>query len=129
MMGNAGICKMKSLAGMYVWWPGIDSDIEKCVRLYHPCKMVQSSPPQVPLTQWKWPSRPWSRLHLDFAGPFGNCMFLVLIDAHSKWIETFPTSNSTSFTVIQCLRSVFARFGIPNTVDADNGTCFVSANH
>ena len=54
-------------------------------------------------------------------------MFLVLIDAHSKWIETFPTSNSTSFTVIQCLRSVFARFGIPSTVVTDNGTCFVSA--
>lgn len=106
--GHPGICKMKSLARMYVWWPGIDSDIE------------------VPLT-WKWPSQLWSRLHLDFAKPFGNCMFLLLIDAQSKWIETFPTSNSTSFTVLQCLRSVFARFGIPSTVVTDNGTCFVSA--
>ena len=32
------------------------------------------------------------RLHLDFAGPFLGKMYLVLIVAHSKWIEEFPTS-------------------------------------
>jgi transposase InsO family protein len=53
-------------------------------------------------------------------------MFLVLIDAHSKWIETSPTTNSTSHIVIQCLRSCFARFGIPDIIVTDNGTCFVS---
>ncbi len=52
-------------------------------------------------------------------------MFLVIIDAHSKWIECLPTTNSTSSTVINW-RSVFARFGIPSTIVSDNGTCFVS---
>ena len=54
-------------------------------------------------------------------------MFLVIVDAHSKWIESFPTKNATSTVVIDCLRSVFARFGVPNTVVTDNGTCFVSS--
>ena len=44
-----------------------------------------------------------SRLHLDFAGPFENRMFLVIFDAHSKWIESFPTKNATSTVVIDCL--------------------------
>ena len=53
-------------------------------------------------------------------------MFLILIDAHSKWIEAFQTSNATSRTVIDELRTVFARFGIPEMIVTDNGSCFVS---
>ncbi len=125
--GHPGMSKMKALARMYVWWPGIDADIERSVRRCRSCQEVRSSPPLAPLNPWKWPSRPWSRIHLDFAGPFENRMFLVIIDAHSKWIESFPTKNATSTVVIDCLRSLFARFGIPNTVVSDNGTCFVSS--
>ena len=124
--GHPGISKMKAMARMYVWWPGIDSDIEKTVRLCGNCQEVQSSPPIAPLNPWRWPTRPWSRLHADFAGPFENKMFLILIDAHSKWIEAFQTSNATSRTVIDELRTVFARFGIPEMIVTDNGSCFVS---
>ena len=53
-------------------------------------------------------------------------MFLILIDAHSKWIEAFCTPNATSQAVIHELRGVFARFGIPEMVVTDNGSCFVS---
>ena len=124
--GHPGICRMKSFARMYVWWPGLDDDIEKSVRICMPCQSVQSAPPPVPLSPWKWPSKPWTRLHLDFAGPCEGRMFLVIIDAYSKWIETFPTNTSTSAVVIQCLRAVFARFGLPQSVVSDNGPCFVS---
>ena len=54
-------------------------------------------------------------------------VYLILIDAHSKWIEAFCTPNATSQAVIEELRTVFARFGLPETVVTDNGTCFVSA--
>lgn len=118
---------MKSLARMYVWWPGMDADIEKLVQGCSECQAIQSSPPVAPLHPWKWPTRPWARLHLDFAGPFLGKMFLVLIDAHSKWIEVFCTSAATSAVVIEELRSVFARFGLPETIVTDNGTSFVSA--
>jgi transposase InsO family protein len=124
--GHPGISKMKAMARMYIWWPGIDSEIEKAVRLCGDCQEVQSSPPPAPLNPWKWPTRPWSRLHLDFAGPFEHKMFLILIDAHSKWIEAFSVSNATSQTVITQLRTVFARFGIPEMIVTDNGSCFVS---
>ena len=63
---------------------------------------------------------------MDFAGPLNNRMFLVVVDAHTKWIEVFPMSNATSFSTIQQLRTLFAQFGIPRTVVTDNGPCFSS---
>ena len=59
-------------------------------------------------------------------GPFEDRMFLILINAHSKWIEGFCTQKATSKGVINALRTAFARFGIPETIVSDNGTPFVS---
>ncbi len=124
--GHPGITRMKALARMYVWWPGISADIEKSVRLCTACQEVQSTPPVAPLNPWKWPTRPWARLHLDFAGPFLGKTFLIMIDAHSKWIEAVCTSTTSSSVVIEELRSVFARFGLPETIVTDNGSGFTS---
>ena len=111
---------------MYVWWPGIDADIERSVRLCLPCQEGQSSPPAAPLHPWKWPTRPWARLHLDFAGPMFGKMFLVTVDAHSKWIEAVCTPTTSSSVVIDELKTLFAKFGLPETIVTDNGTSFVS---
>ena len=54
-------------------------------------------------------------------------MWLVLIDAHSKWLEAFQMSSTTSSATIQCLRDVFARFGLPERIVTDNAPNFVSA--
>ena len=54
-------------------------------------------------------------------------MILILIDAHSKWVEAICTNGSTSAVVMEELRTLFAQFGIPETIVTDNGTCFVSA--
>ena len=124
--GHPGITRMKALSRMYVWWPGISADIEKSVRLCHQCQEMQPTPPVAPLNPWKWPSRPWARIHLDFAGPFEGKYILVGIDAHSKWIEATCTPSTSSSAVIEVLRSLFARFGLPETIVTDNGTGFVS---
>ena len=121
--GHWGMTRMKSLARMYVWWLGIDLDIEQLVHKFNECQSMQSTPMVAPLHPWKWPTRPWSRLHLDFAGPFLGKMFLILINSHSKWIEAFCTPNATTTTVIEV---TFARFGLPDTIVSDNGPCFVS---
>ena len=53
-------------------------------------------------------------------------MILILVDAHSKWIEEIPTPNATSSAVIEELRTLFSRFGLSESVVTDNGTCFTS---
>ena len=124
--GHPGMTRMKGLSRMYVWWPGINADIEKSVRLCGQCQEVQSTPPVAPLNPWRWPTRPWARLHLDFAGPFEGRNILVVIDAHSKWVEATCTPSTSSSAVIDVLRALFARFGLPETIVTDNGTGFVS---
>ena len=93
--GHPGMTKMKALARMYVWWPGMEKDIETTVRTCAECQSVHATPPVAPLHLWRWPTRPWARLHLDYAGPFSGKMFLVLIDAHSKWIVAIYTPSAT----------------------------------
>ena len=71
--------------------------------------------------------QPWSCIHMYYAGPFLNHMFLVIIDAGYKWIEAFPMHSSTSKATIQDLKILFAQFGIPDIITTDNGSCFVSS--
>ena len=68
--GHPGLSRMKSLARVVVWWPGMDADLENLVRRCQPCQVNRKNPPAAPLHPWEWPTRPWSRLHVDFAGPF-----------------------------------------------------------
>ena len=98
--------RMKALSQMYmyVWWPGTDSDTEKTVHLCSKCQENQSSPLIAPLHPWQWPTRPWTRLHIDYAGPLCGRMCLVVVDAHSKWIEAFPVPSATSLATIEKLR-------------------------
>ena len=79
----------------------MDAEIETLVRQCPECQEGWPGPPPSPLQPWQWPSRPWSQLHIDYAGPFLGHMFLVLIDAHLKWIEVYPVRAATSNTTIQ----------------------------
>ncbi|XP_056097641.1 uncharacterized protein K02A2.6-like [Rhinichthys klamathensis goyatoka] len=73
------------------------------------------------------PNLPWRRIHIDYAGPWLGRMFLILVDAYSKWLEVYPLHKSTSTVTIQCLRQSFSQHGIPEMVVSDNGSSFTSA--
>lgn len=105
----------------------MDQEIENMVKQCSDCQQSRPSPPTAPLHPWCWPTRPWTRLHVDFAGPMEGKMFLIVIDAHSKWIEVFPMATATALTTIQRLRQLFAQFGIPESIVSDNGPQFAAA--
>ena len=123
---HPGICKMKSLARSYVWWPNMDSTLENKVRTCNHCQIHRKNPPEAPLHPWEWPSRPWERVHIDYAGPFLGTMFLIMVDAYSKWLEVHPTRVTTLRATIEKLRATFATHGIPTTLVSDNGSNFCS---
>ena len=124
--GHPGVTRMKRLARGYVWWPGIDKDLEFAVETCAECQKNQKSPTRAPMHPWEWPDRPWARLHIDYAGPIQNRMVLVIVDAHSKWIDAHVVDSATSQATIEKLRLVFSTHGLPETIVSDNGTAFTS---
>ena len=122
--GHPGIVRMKVLARSHVWWPNIDKDVEGCAKACQACHSNKNAPPKAPLCPWRWP---WNRIHLDFAGPVGGKMLLIVTDAHSKWPEVQVMTTTTASKTIEVLREMFARYGIPEYLVSDNGPQFVSA--
>ena len=120
---------MKSLARSFVWWPSIDKDLEAKVKHCDPCQKSHKLPASAPIQPWEFPKRPWSRLHVDYAGPFQGHMFLVVVDAHSKWLDVKVVKQATSTTTISALRSIFATHGIPELLVSDNGTQWHPPQH
>ena len=120
-----GIVAMKEEARGYVWWPHMNSDIENLTKSCSICyKNVK--PNKEPILSWPIPNRPWSRLHIDYCGPFENKYLLVVIDATSKFIDIHAVNSTTSATTIEMLRKTFANFGIPDVIVSDNAQYFVS---
>ena len=123
---HPGVSRMKALARSYLWWPGLDKQLEECARNCHECQSVKNSPAVAPLHPWLWPTKPWKRVHIDFAGPFQNRMYLIVIDAHSKWPEVIEMSTTTSQKTITELQRLFSMYGIPTQLVSDNGPQFTS---
>ena len=126
-VGHPGMIHMKALARSYVWWPGIDKQVEAWVRGCATCQADRPDVPSAPIHPWEPTKTPWSRVHMDFAGPFHGQVFLIVVDAYSKWLEVVPVTTMTTRTVIRALSRLFATHGLPDTLVSDNGAQFVSA--
>ena len=124
--GHPGVSRMKSLARSYIWWPGMDRDLENRVKECEACQRAHNQPPFSPLMPWEVPQVPWERLHGDFAGPYEGKMFFILVDAYSKWLEVVLMSAANSTTTIECLRSIFSTHSLPKVFVTDNGSQFTS---
>uniref|UniRef100_A0A182PWJ4 RNA-directed DNA polymerase n=1 Tax=Anopheles epiroticus TaxID=199890 RepID=A0A182PWJ4_9DIPT len=95
-VAHIGMVKMKSLARSYVYWLGIDVDIEQTAKSCPECARQAAAPP-------KFSSHHWD-----------------------KWVEVKVTQTTRASAIIDILDGLFATFGTPVTVVSDNGTQFTS---
>ena len=109
---HLGMVKMKRLARKYLWWPGLDKEIEETVKLCHSCQEAAKAPPAPNPASWSWHGGPWKRLHLDFAGPYLSKMHLLIVDAYSKFVEVVSMAQATTTNTIAALRRVFSYYCI-----------------
>ena len=85
---------------------------------------THSTQPTVPVMGF--PTEPWRRLHVDYAGPFLGKMLLIVVDAHSKWIDVEIVNSATAPVTVEKVRKIFATHGLLTTVVSDNGAVFTS---
>ncbi|XP_048482923.1 uncharacterized protein K02A2.6-like isoform X1 [Plutella xylostella] len=124
---HMGIVKSKALARSYVWWAGVDEDVERMCRQCAVCAAQADAPPRHAPRPWPWPHSPWSRVHVDFLGPIYGKLYLVAVDAMSKWIEVFNVPSTVAKCTIDRLSELFSRFGIVRQLVSDNGPPFTSS--
>ena len=75
-------------------------------------------------------TQPMERLNIDFKGPLPstsrNEYFLCIVDEYSRYPFCFPCANTSTTTVIECLKKIFALFGTCRFIHSDRGTSFSS---
>jgi transposase InsO family protein len=62
-------------------------------------------------------------------GPFkkakgGFTHIFIAIDKFTKWIEVKPITSITAVKVVEFIKGIMYKFGVPNNIITDNGTQF-----
>ena len=122
--GHQGVVKCRALARGCVWWPGLATQIEETVSKCDICEKERNYPPE-PMKPTKTPDYPWQRVAMDLFDLKGK-QYLLIIDYYSRWIEIAYLQNTSSLSVIEHVKSIFGRYGIPEVVVSDNGPQFSS---
>ncbi|GKD82352.1 reverse transcriptase domain-containing protein [Tanacetum coccineum] len=123
--GIAATARKVFKAGFY--WPHIFRDARKLVQVCDACQRARNISSRDETSQkYIHVCEIFDVRGIDFMGPFpssnGNKYILVAIDYVSKWVEarTFRTSDARN--VVNFLRRLFARFGIPKALISDRDT-------
>lgn len=102
-----------------VFYPGLTADIKKMVAACAICEAFQMSVQKEPLMSHVAPARPWEKVGVDIF-TFRNKDYLITADYLSSFFEIDRLPSKRAADVIYCLKSHFARHGLPLEVCSDN---------
>ncbi len=123
-----GMEKCKRRARDIMFWPRMNEQIETVVSKCDTCQALQMSNPKEPMVQAPIPSRPWEIVATDlFQWEQNN--YMVVVDYYSRYIEIARLENTTSKTVVNHTKSIFARHGIPEVVISVNGPQYTAMEY
>ncbi|XP_048251821.1 uncharacterized protein K02A2.6-like [Haliotis rufescens] len=111
---------IQSRARDVVYWPNMTVDIKDHVGQCTVCSEMRPKQQKETLVSHEVPERPWSKIGVDLF-TLHNEEYLVQVDYHSDYWEVDKLTNTTSTSVVECMKAQFSRHGIPDTVVSDNG--------
>ena len=124
--GHFGLNKCRQRAAESVWWPRISIDLKRHLENCSFCQVNTPAQHAEPLVTTPTPSQPWKHIAADIFH-FNNCNWLVTVDLFSRYLEIQRLPSLTSNAVIERLKRLFSRLGIPDLVTTDGGTQFTSS--
>ena len=123
--GHQGVTRTKARARQAIWWPGIGRQIEETTASCTICTRKQTTRVE-PLKQTPLPDRPWQRVGTELFS-LKSGQYVTVVDYYSRYPEIAHLKNTDSAAVIDKLKSVFARHGVPEVLISDNGPQYSSA--
>ena len=131
---HQGIQRTKTRIRSQFWWPKLDCQVEEAIKVCVPCTETSKTfkgGPSPSSEKLPLPNRPWDRIAVDIKGPMYHLpqqerYAIVIIDLNSKWPEVAFTASVETAKVIETLRFIFNREGLPHQLVSDNGVQFTS---
>ncbi len=80
-----------------------------------------------PMVPTPLPERPWRKVATDLFLHNGKT-YVIVVDYFSRFFEIAPLKSTTAEIVINHLKSIFCRHGVPEIVVSDNGPQFAAAS-
>lgn len=119
--GHQGMNSCKKLARNSLYWPNINNDIDNYISNCQICLTYRKSNPKQSLLPHDYKFLAWKKVAIDLF-EFNKKIYLIVVDYFSKYVEIALLNQVySSLNVINHLKSIFARHGIPETVISDNG--------
>ena len=122
--GHQGIVRCRQRASSSVWWPGLTKQLAEYVSKCQICARTHI-PNRERLISSSLPEYPWQKAAADLFHLNGS-NYLIIVDYFSRYPEVTKLQSTTSQTIINSLKSTFARHGIPEILRSDNGPQFTS---
>lgn len=125
--GHPGMTSMKRKLRTKVWWPKLESAVEKKVTHCLPCQQVALPPAPAEMKRRELPKAAWLEIAMDFKGPLRSGeQLLVVTDYYSRFIEVEVMHTISAQYVIDRLKVLFSRYSLPESITLDNGKQFAS---
>lgn len=123
--GHPGARIMKGHLRANVWWSKMDQHVERYVKTCRGCLLVFLPNPPKPMIRKELPSRAWEQVVIVFLGPLpeGESL-LICVDYFSRFLEVVEMGDTSTSATITELMIIFSRYGIPESLKADNGPQF-----
>jgi hypothetical protein len=122
--GHLGISKCRDRARESIWWPKWNQQLTTLITYCEACIKIRSNH-QEPMLIAPQPCLPWQIVGMDMCELQGKS-YLVIVDYYSRYPEVIQMASTTSSLVIEAIKGVFSRHGIPMKVISDNGPQFNS---
>ena len=134
LSGHLGVNKTYRKILNHFYWPRMRRDVAQFCQTCHSCQTVgkpNQSVPKAPLKPIPAFEEPFSRVLIDCVGPLpktksGNQYLLTMMCASSRFPEAIPLRNIKSKTIVKALIKVFTTYGLPKSIQTDQGSNFMS---